>query len=133
MDNANYDALIALLPEKYRAAVVAALQLIGALLAALSVVVPLIEKFVRATPSKTDDAYFEKVSRVRQLLSLFPRVIVPRLSQAPTLPAPAPELAPHEKRPEQLGKVPITWPSAERLAKLEQPAEQHNESIPPAK
>lgn len=121
MEDINYDALIALLPEQYRAPILAALQLAGAVLAGLSVLVPLVEKFVRATPSKTDDAYFEKVSKVRAILSVFPRVVVPRLSQAPTKPAPAPVRASHEIAPEerQTAKVDIRCPSAEKLAQID--------------
>ena len=121
MDDINYDALIALLPHEYRAAVLAALQLAGALLAALSVLVPFIEKVVRATPSKSDDAYFEKLQRVRSMLSLFPRVVIPRLSQAPTRPAPAPEQAPHERPEAPTAKLEVKWPSAARVLNANEP------------
>lgn len=121
MDEVNYDALIALLPEKYRAAVLAALQLAGALLAGLSVLVPLIERLVRALPGKTADVYLARIQRARSVLSLFPRIIVPRLSQAPTMPAPVGMQAPNEKL-----QIQINWPTpAEKAA-----AEHEHEPAP---
>lgn len=129
MSDINYDALIALLPDKYRAAVLAGLQLMGAVLAALSVFVPLVEKFVKSTPSKTDDAYWSKLQRVRAVLSVFPRVVIPRLSQAPTRPAPPPARAPHELTASETetAKLEIKWPSAERLACMEREAARRSE------
>lgn len=122
MDSINYDALIALLPEQYRAPLLAALQLIGAALAALSVLVPFIEKLVKSTPSTSDDAYWEKIQRVRALLSVFPRVVIPRISQAPTKPAPEPARAPHERADAETAKLAVQWPNAARLAELEREA-----------
>lgn len=109
MGDVDFNALIALLPADYRPAALALVQLIGALIAAFSVLVPLVEKLVKATPSKSDDAYWEKLARVRNALSVFPRIVVPRLSQAPTRPAPAPVL-------EAAAKINVNWPDAQTVA-----------------
>lgn len=84
----NYEQLLVLLPATWRAYVVLAFQLSTAFVAALTVLVPVLEKLAALTTSKTDD---EALTRVKRLLSLFPRVQVPAISQRP--PAPAQELA----------------------------------------
>lgn len=91
----DYTALIALLPEPYRAGALLIIQLIGV----LSLAVPVLRKIVALTTSKTDDRIMQTVDRV---LSYIPRVQVPRLSAPPAAPP---------------AKLEVTnWPTPEQLA-----------------
>lgn len=93
MDGSSIDIvqLIPLLPPQVQAIVTLLLQLVTI----FSVAIPVIEKIVKLTTSKKDDAILERVQRI---LSVFPRVQIPAVSQRP--PAPSVE------------KLTVQWPSA---------------------
>lgn len=92
MDDVNYDALIALLPPEARKWLTLFVQLV----AVLSFVLPLIE---RAIKKVKPDADMRVLDGLQKVLSMFPRVQVPALSQRPPVP------------PSELKRVEVSkWP-----------------------
>jgi len=74
------DLLLPLLPPQVRAWVSLALQLLTLIVLVLTALIPLAERIVRLTSSKKDDQILEGV---RSVLSVFPRVVIPRFSLRP--------------------------------------------------
>ncbi len=77
----DYAALLNLIPDPYRSIVYAILQF----LAALTLVIPAIEKIAKLTKTDKDD---KALSTLARILSMVPRVQIPALSQRPPAAAP---------------------------------------------
>jgi hypothetical protein len=79
----SLDLVLSLLSPQVRVYVVAALQVLSLIVVVLTALIPLVEKIVALTSTKRDDQALEAV---RSVLSVFPRIVVPRLSGRPPPP-----------------------------------------------